>query len=152
MSDVSVVAAEQTDVVDSVDEEEGYADSAGDLLEMEIEGEAEVNPSTNGSATVDFEGTSEGKEKESCALDGIEERLQQPQPEDTDESDGNYIHHTLEVSHLSKFKLPENYPQTIADIIRSLTLDDSLLDTLRPKLTQTLRIRLTLQTPVELCM
>ena len=56
------------------------------------------------------------------------------------EEDG-YVRHVLRVSHLDKFKLPENYPQSIADIIRSLTLDDSLLDTLKPKLSQTLRIR-----------
>mmetsp|Transcript_8681 Transcript_8681/g.12959 ORF Transcript_8681/g.12959 Transcript_8681/m.12959 type:complete len:1038 (-) Transcript_8681:53-3166(-) len=47
---------------------------------------------------------------------------------------------TIHVSHLEKFKLPESYPQSIADIIRAVSTKDALLDTLRPGLTQTLRI------------
>lgn len=70
-----------------------------------------------------------------------EEQLIREEETASTQSEENYVHHTLKVSHLNKFKLPENYPQTIADIIRSLTLEDNLLDTLRPRLTQTLRIR-----------
>lgn len=61
--------------------------------------------------------------------------------DDSCESQEIYEHHTLRVSHLEKFKLPDSYPQNVADIIRANSLEEGLLDTLCPKLTQTLCIR-----------
>jgi hypothetical protein len=154
LADVSEVAADQGEKEEEAEGEgEGDVDKddlelddcTNDFVELEMDGESGGYPKrTSGPDKVISDGAAESKREESVSESDEGGSQQQQQPEDaasTDESEENYVQHSLTVSHLNKFKLPENYPQTIADIIRSLTLEDSLLDTLRPKLTQTLRIR-----------
>jgi hypothetical protein len=50
------------------------------------------------------------------------------------------VTHTYRVSHLDKFRLPDTFPQSIADIIRANSTKTELLDMNCPKLTQHLKI------------
>lgn len=52
------------------------------------------------------------------------------------------------IHHLDKFSLPEGYPKSIADIIRSMTTPSDLLDSFVPtKLNQILKIRFVYSLP-----